>query len=35
MKFHAPLIKGQLIKRYKRFMADVRLENGGGDRPLR
>ena len=28
MKFHAPLIKGQLIKRYKRFMADVRLENG-------
>ena len=29
MKFHAPLIKGQLIKRYKRFMADVRLENGG------
>ena len=28
MKFHAPLIKGRLIKRYKRFMADVRLENG-------
>ena len=28
MKFHAPLIKGQLVKRYKRFMADVRLENG-------
>ena len=27
MKFHAPLIKGQLVKRYKRFMADVRLEN--------
>ena len=28
MKFHAPLIKGQLIKRYKRFMADVTLANG-------
>ena len=28
MKFHAPLIQGQLIKRYKRFMADVTLANG-------
>ena len=28
MKFHAPLIKGRLIKRYKRFMADVELETG-------
>ena len=28
MQFHAPLIKGFLIKRYKRFMADVELENG-------
>jgi len=28
MKFHAPLIKGTLIKRYKRFMADVTLESG-------
>ncbi len=28
MKFPAPLIKGTLIKRYKRFMADVTLENG-------
>ena len=28
MKFHAPLLRGQLIKRYKRFMADVTLENG-------
>ncbi|MFN3232493.1 MAG: DNA/RNA nuclease SfsA [Alphaproteobacteria bacterium] len=28
MKFHAPLIKGTLIKRYKRFMADVSLEDG-------
>ncbi|MEK9724822.1 MAG: DNA/RNA nuclease SfsA [Rhodospirillaceae bacterium] len=28
MKFHAPLLKGTLIKRYKRFMADVTLENG-------
>ena len=28
MQFHAPLIKGSLIKRYKRFMADVELESG-------
>ena len=28
MQFHAPLIKGFLIKRYKRFMADVELESG-------
>lgn len=28
MKFHAPLIKGVLVKRYKRFMADVELEDG-------
>ncbi len=28
MKFPDPLIKGKLIKRYKRFMADVELENG-------
>jgi sugar fermentation stimulation protein A len=28
MKFPDPLIKGRLIKRYKRFMADVELENG-------
>ena len=28
MKFHAPLLKGRLIKRYKRFMADVELETG-------
>ena len=28
MKFHAPLIKGRLIKRYKRFMADVELDRG-------
>jgi sugar fermentation stimulation protein A len=28
MKFHAPLLKGRLIKRYKRFMADVELEDG-------
>jgi sugar fermentation stimulation protein A len=27
MKFHAPLLKGRLIKRYKRFMADVELED--------
>ena len=28
MKFHSPLIKGKLIKRYKRFMADIELYNG-------
>jgi len=28
MKFNAPLLKGKLIKRYKRFLVDVLLENG-------
>jgi len=28
MKFPDPLIPGKLIKRYKRFLADVELENG-------
>ena len=28
MKFVDPLISGRLIKRYKRFLADVELENG-------
>lgn len=28
MKFKAPLIKGKLIKRYKRFLADIDLECG-------
>lgn len=28
MKFISPLIKGKLIKRYKRFFADVELKNG-------
>ena len=28
MKFNAQLIKGTLIKRYKRFLADIKLENG-------
>ena len=28
MKFESSLIKGTLIKRYKRFLADVTLENG-------
>ncbi len=28
MEFDSPLIRGTLIKRYKRFLADVTLENG-------
>jgi len=28
MQFETPLIKGTLVKRYKRFMADVELEDG-------
>lgn len=28
MKFHAPLIRGTLIQRYKRFLADVTLDDG-------
>ena len=28
MKFAEPLIRGTLLKRYKRFLADVRLEDG-------
>ncbi len=28
MKFNTPLIEGKLIKRYKRFLADVKLKNG-------
>lgn len=28
MKFSEPLIQGKIIKRYKRFLADVELENG-------
>lgn len=28
MKFKAPLLRGSLIKRYKRFLADVLLEDG-------
>lgn len=29
MRFISPLKRGRLIKRYKRFLADVELENGG------
>ncbi|MBI1180218.1 MAG: DNA/RNA nuclease SfsA [Alphaproteobacteria bacterium] len=28
MRFHAPLVRGTLVERYKRFMADVVLETG-------
>ena len=28
MKFPSPLLKGKLIKRYKRFLADVKLDSG-------
>jgi sugar fermentation stimulation protein A len=28
MKFHAPLVEGVLVNRYKRFFADVRLPSG-------
>jgi sugar fermentation stimulation protein A len=28
MKFHAPLVRGVLVRRYKRFLADVELETG-------
>lgn len=28
MKFDAPLLRGKLVKRYKRFLADVTLDNG-------
>ncbi|NOR23681.1 MAG: DNA/RNA nuclease SfsA [Desulforhopalus sp.] len=28
MRFTSPLVQGTLVKRYKRFLADVRMENG-------
>lgn len=32
MNFSTPLTKGTLLKRYKRFLADVKLEDGAGGR---
>lgn len=28
MRFHSPLVRGKLVKRYKRFLADVALDSG-------
>lgn len=28
MKFNTPLVHGRLVKRYKRFLADIKLDNG-------